>query len=235
MYVAASGPGDPGGAGRSRRLRRGSPGLLFGSKRSLFKGPVDRSVVFPSQTRRRGFFRRLLGRPARAPRAPVAGPPTVYARSSAPPLLPDDEEALPTIDPPSAPAAPAELRPPVYRPEGPSAIRGIASGTCPKCHVPYLPAGTTGRWGCPFCGRHATTVGVAANTPPPSPTARPDRPGEQRHEELLAAWMIGGPLPCPRCRAALRHTTGGEFACPACGERTQLEELSSGPRAPSIR
>lgn len=219
MYVVASGPGDPGGAGSSRRLRRASPGLLFAYKRSLFNGVGDRSVVFQSSPRRRGFLRRMFGRGDPEPVRSVSAPPG--------PMLSLDEES--TL---SGPSEVLDDRSPTPPPSPATEIRGIASGSCPKCHVPYLPAGTTGRWGCPFCGRHATTVGVPTPAVETTRPGRSERAGDPRHEELLAAWMIGGPLPCPQCRAGLRHTTGGDFSCPACGERVRLEELSAGARAP---
>ncbi len=180
------------------------------------------------ESRRRSFFDRLLRRSERPGRdrgrRAISSRPTDYA---------PDDGGLATAEPIGAggpePGSPEPAAPVLLRAEGATTLRGIASGTCPKCHVPYLPAGTTGRWGCPFCGRHATTVGVPAASSSASLRPRPDRPGEQRHEELLAAWMIGGPLPCPHCRASLRHTSGGEFACPACGERTQLDELGPAP------
>jgi uncharacterized Zn finger protein (UPF0148 family) len=229
MYVVASGPGGSGGAGSSRRLRPASPGLLFGSRRSLFKGADDRTVVFHSSPRRRGFLRRIFGGGASEDRAA-----RIEASSLAPyrDVEPRAEEPIDPLvdgtDPEPAPSSGGGA-PVVARP---SDLRGIASGSCPKCHVPYLPSGTTGRWGCPFCGRHATTVGVAAVPNNPGRAGRAERTTDPQHEELLAAWMMGGPLPCPHCRAGLRHTSGGDFACPACGERVQLQELSTAPRPP---
>ena len=212
----ASGCGGPGGAGISRRLR-GPPGLSCGSKRSLFKGRTDRSDVSSTGSRGpSGFLRRLFGRPPSTPTTPPA---------------PSAARPRPDVAVPSADAVPATSPSPPGGGRGPSTaaasappISGIASGSCPKCHVPYLPAGTTGRWGCPFCGRHATTVGKPASGPTTAASA-PRRPMDRRHEELLAAWMMGGPLPCPRCRGPLRHATGGVFSCAGCGERTELDEL----------
>jgi len=104
----------------------------------------------------------------------------------------------------------------------PASISGARPlGNCPTCQVPYLSAGSPDRFSCPICGRHASPAGPAAPTAP-APTASGV---SRREEEMLAAWMIGQPVPCPRCRTSLRRVALGQFACPSCGTRATVPEI----------
>jgi ribosomal protein L37AE/L43A len=218
MYVLASGPGGPGGVGKSQRPRPESPGLLFPSSRSFFRGGVDPPFVSAlSATARTGrllrsVFRRL-GR----------NDPDLPDRTRRPAPLPSSSPALepePSIDALPRPLVPASEAPvprvstPGYSP------RSESPGSCPACSVPFLPVGATGSWSCPLCGRQPAAL------QPRFPAESGTSPPERRNEELLAAWMIGRPMPCSQCSGVLRRVAVGEFRCPSCGNRVKVPELS---------
>ncbi len=154
------------------------------------------------------------------------------ARSSGPPGLAVPRGAPGEAPPPGPVAGPATAASPTT-PPGPPPLPGSSRkppapgpGSCPECRVPYLPTGPTGRFSCPMCGHHAAGPPPASRTTAGTADPRP-------REELLAAWMLGRPMPCPRCRRPLRRDRPTDFSCPACGDRVHLPELgASGDRRP---
>ncbi|MGI0052969.1 MAG: hypothetical protein ACRECR_01745 [Thermoplasmata archaeon] len=156
---------------------------------------------------RGGLFGSVMRRLGRAPRGPTllsllepAEKPT-QAHAPVPPPpgpAPDPAASFPASVPAPAPAV---------------------AGNCPSCQVPYLPTGAAGRFGCPLCGAH---LGPAASAPG-APPSRPDR----AREELLAAWMLGRPLPCPKCRTPLKRAGPAEFRCTGCSGRVAFPELAT--------
>jgi len=110
---------------------------------------------------------------------------------------------------------------------------------CLHCDVPLVATSSGGTSVCPECGRlssrrvASTAAPVeATRTPPPHPTPPPApiesgrtvvHEGDRRSQELFAAWVTARPIPCPRCRTALRHRGVGEYGCPSCGHRVAFE------------
>jgi len=222
MYVLASGPGGPRGVGWSHRPLVESPGLLFSSNRSLFRRWGERTAVSdPTPSSRTGggwlsAFRRI-GHRVKAPVAPVPPSPVTGG-------VPDHP-----VPPPAREVAPAPAAAPPSPGLPTAGSRGPSPGNCPRCQVPYLPAGSAGRWGCPLCGRHAVLPAGTDRTVPSVPAPSSPSATTTRQEELLAAWVIGRPVPCPRCRTPLKRVAMGQLACPSCGNRTEIPELSGPP------
>ena len=173
----------------------------------------------------RVFLRRFGRRGSeRGPRAPRVVPAEARRSVSSPALStePTSNSSPPRIGPDARP-----------RTEAPRAAMTSAPapspGGCPSCGVPYLPSRTPGGWGCPVCGRHPPVGGPPSGAASTSsgPTAETGPTGDRRQEELLAAWMIGATIPCPRCHRPLRRVGVGAFACPACGQRSALAEVGA--------
>ncbi|MCI4334107.1 MAG: hypothetical protein L3K04_00495 [Thermoplasmata archaeon] len=101
----------------------------------------------------------------------------------------------------------------------------VVGPECPTCRLPTLATETPGRFGCPLCGHHLGAPQAAASAPAsPAPA-----PGSRRSEELLAAWLSGSAIPCPKCRTPLGHAGPGEFVCRKCGERRSVGALGVAP------
>jgi predicted RNA-binding Zn-ribbon protein involved in translation (DUF1610 family) len=165
-----------------------------------------------------------------------------WARSL--PELPATPPATaPTSAPPTAvrlPSAPG----PVLTPVGLKTL-------CPSCHVPLQQTGTASLAVCPTCGRLSSirtgTPNSAASPPPaarpaPAPTPTPTTAGDsgaplsdRRSQEMFAAWVNAQPIPCPKCRTALRHRGVSEYACPACGQMVRFPTLAPAASAVGAR
>jgi hypothetical protein len=158
---------------------------------------------------------------------------TVPAAAPAPsvPLL-IAEPPRPAPPPASAPAAPSIGTPTVRGMPSESSkgapVSGPATGPeCTNCHLPTLPAGGPERFSCPVCGR---SVGrKSAGTPIPPAARTPENPGVRRSQELLAAWITGSPVPCPKCKSPLGRAGPGELRCRRCGEVRRVSDLGTGP------
>jgi predicted RNA-binding Zn-ribbon protein involved in translation (DUF1610 family) len=155
---------------------------------------------------------RLLGVPAPPPPPPVAAAPT------------------------PAPAAPAPVA--TSRAWG-----GVVN--CRSCGTPMEPTGTGSGLFCPGCGRLA--AGRGSGAPPPLPAAAPAPPAspsagapkvetrtgqtvsDRKAQEMFAAWATSRPIPCPRCRTALRHDGVGQYRCPGCGEAVRFDGRGATP------
>ncbi len=136
------------------------------------------------------------------------------------------------------PPGPAPVTPPPPRVDlgptlgaPPPVVRaGALRAQCPSCHVPLVAAASPSFNVCPECGRlftSRTATGAApeaGGSPPPAPSpGGPAAPyGDRRSQELLAAYVTARPIPCPRCRTALRHRGVSEYACPSCGETVRF-------------
>ncbi len=132
--------------------------------------------------------------------------------------------------PPPPPRPKVDLGEPLSAP--PPVVKGNGlKSQCPSCHVALAPSASPSLSVCPRCGRlftprTAPTVREAREPEPrpaaPAPAAgpRPVAPttADRRSQELLAAYMTARPIPCPRCRTALRHRGLSEYGCPSCGE-----------------
>lgn len=115
--------------------------------------------------------------------------------------------------PPAGPAAAGPAPAPAARRPSSATV----GADCPSCHLPTLASPIAGRFSCPLCGRHfdgRTGPAAALGATPPPVRAVP-----RRSEELLAAWLSGANVSCPKCKAPMRHCGPGEFACRLCGER----------------
>ncbi len=153
---------------------------------------------------------------------------------------------------PTPPPAPAASPPPTRiarslgitpaptpLPETP--VKWGSENRCPSCHVPLAPTGTPGVWFCSHCGKLSGTPGAshAARPPPEStrliePNHAPSDLTDRRGQEMLAAWVTSQPIPCPKCRTALRHRGVGEYACPSCGQHVRFPQNGGLlPTAPS--
>lgn len=158
--------------------------------------------------------------------------------------------SAPQAPPPAAaPATDAAATPAARAPPPPLPKAWNASPKCPNCSVPFVSTGTGSGVYCPNCGRLALrgSDGVTraapvaadeARTPSPPPTTvhgPATTLGEDRHsQELFAAWVTSRPIPCPKCRTALRHKGVGRYACPACGAQVAFEpEVRARPSASS--
>ncbi|MCI4366428.1 MAG: hypothetical protein L3K08_01620, partial [Thermoplasmata archaeon] len=123
---------------------------------------------------------------------------------------------------PSAVPAPPPVR---ANPYGiPDAGALPVPGTCTLCHQPLSATGTPGTFYCLHCG-NLESRGMAAS-PAPVPRAaggsgvhREGGVDDRQAQELFAAWVVGTPIPCPRCRRPLDHRGLESYTCPACGER----------------
>ncbi len=154
---------------------------------------------------------------------------------------------LPDLPAPPVPEASPTGTEPVtaYVPAAPMRIAPTLSGggfksVCPTCHVPLQPAGTGNLAVCPQCGRLATArsatseaerapAPVAPTSPAPSERGTaPSSLADRRSQELFAAWVSQSPIPCPKCRTALRHRGVGEYACPACGQTVRFPTQPAG-------
>ncbi|MCI4320772.1 MAG: hypothetical protein L3K18_04370 [Thermoplasmata archaeon] len=109
---------------------------------------------------------------------------------------------------------------------------------CRSCGTPMEPTGTGSGLFCPSCGRLASAHSSTALPPLPSgpkPPATPASTGaptvetstghavsDRKSQEMFAAWATASPIPCPRCRAALRHDGVGKYRCSACGESVKF-------------
>jgi predicted RNA-binding Zn-ribbon protein involved in translation (DUF1610 family) len=105
---------------------------------------------------------------------------------------------------------------------------------CRSCGTPMEATGTGSGLFCPSCGRLSSYR--SATAPPPLPTG--PRPAtttapavetgtghavsDRKAQEMFAAWATAGAIPCPRCRAALRHDGVGKYRCSACGESVRF-------------
>ncbi|HEV2316481.1 MAG TPA: hypothetical protein VGV89_02770 [Thermoplasmata archaeon] len=165
-----------------------------------------------------GFFQTLFARWGRrrpSPRQVHVRPARATSPEPSPPI------AAPT--PPGEVAHPATRVTPTGRTSARAGADEPAHGSCPNCHVPYLPAGTADRWGCPHCGRHAPgntiPAGAATAVRPDTTASAPDR----RQQELLAAWMLGQSVACPKCKSRLRRLGPGAFVCASCGHGVGTE------------
>ncbi|HEV2165635.1 MAG TPA: hypothetical protein VGS23_01450 [Thermoplasmata archaeon] len=163
-----------------------------------------------------------IGRPPEAPsstvpfRAPETGNPDGFPNPSPSPRV----EARPGG--PSTPSHPPAL----------PTLRG-GPQKCPKCHATMELLGDHVSLVCPRCGR----LSLAPRSPVPSgpvsavgdpPAGIP--PGrDRRSQEMLAAYVTARPIPCPRCRAPLRHSGVGTFRCSSCGEG-----VSFPPESPTL-
>ena len=143
--------------------------------------------------------------------------------------VPPPGAAAPPATAPPAPPPPVrpkvDLGPALNAPPPVMTGKGLRS-ECPSCHVTLAASTSPSLSVCPRCGRlfsprSLPTVHSAESHDGPSagpgvgPTAsRTDR----RSQELLAAYMSAKPIPCPRCRTALRHRGLSEYGCPSCGE-----------------
>ena len=137
--------------------------------------------------------------------------------------------SAPPPSPTPAASAPAkiDLGPALGAP--PPVVRaGALRAQCPSCHVPLVAAASPSFNVCPECGRlfsSRTATGAApeAGAAPASAAAAPATAyGDRRSQELLAAYVTAKPIPCPRCRTALRHRGVSEYACPSCGESVRF-------------
>lgn len=166
---------------------------------------------------------------------------------------PPDAIEAPSVAPAAAPPAPPlpsdGARPtrietlPV--PENGNGHRSSASHRCPSCHILLVPTGSSDRLCCPQCGRLTSAPGLSASAPSlvaevsggfvPAAASSPEsiESADRRTQELLAAWVLGRPIPCPRCRAALHHRGFGQYACPSCGEWVRFA-VSGGFGATSV-
>jgi uncharacterized Zn finger protein (UPF0148 family) len=154
-----------------------------------------------------------------------------------PPAPTEAPRAAPPPAPMGAPLAPA----PVLTPTG---LRTL----CPSCRVPLMATGSGNLAVCPQCGRlsSARTSPAAGRVAPPaapapeptvapSPTTAGDAPpplADRRSQELFAAWVTAQPIPCPKCRTALRHRGPSEYACPACGQMVRFPTTTALPATP---
>jgi predicted RNA-binding Zn-ribbon protein involved in translation (DUF1610 family) len=199
--------------------RRGPPGLVYEPRSGAIRweesprGPAGSPEPTP---------------PAPAPRAASGGIPRFPSSSRgdahgppAPAFGPSGPIATTMLEPS---ASPSPYRPP--RRTGPVP-------ECRRCRIPLVPSGSEGEFACPMCGRRVSGSGdvlsIAPSTSPAAP-AGPDR----KLQELLAAWAIGQPVSCPKCRRTLRKDGVGSFHCPACGESVRLTGVAdASPRPPS--
>jgi len=173
---------------------------------------------------------RLIYDPARRVvrwKSPIAPPPAAAVASSS------------TV----TPVAPAPLRVAARSP--PPVLTGTTLKVlCPSCHVALIPTGSASLAVCPQCGRLASsrsTAPVAGPAPAASPTPRPATAAnpapsapaqyaDRRSQEMFAAYVTSKPIPCPKCRTALRHRGLSEYVCPACAQTVQFP-VGSGPAA----
>lgn len=170
-------------------------------------------------------------------------PPTLTIEQ--PPSAAEMTDSPPTS---STPRPRADLGPPLRAP--PPVVRGGSlRSLCPTCHVTLSPSSSPSLSVCPQCGRLFSPrslpdrEGVTAPTAPdptsPPPARRPSATtADRKSQELLAAYMTGAAIPCPRCRTALRHRALSEYGCPSCGEvvrftpqRVVVEDKAGAPAA----
>ncbi|MFI5415002.1 MAG: hypothetical protein ACHQ16_04970 [Candidatus Lutacidiplasmatales archaeon] len=154
---------------------------------------------------------------------------------------------VPTPTPPTVPVAA-----PVPERAEPSPTRtprawGVSAANCRSCGTPMEPTGTGSGLFCPGCGRLAAGHGTGA--PPPLPvSAAPTTPtsiaprvetrtghavSDRKAQEMFAAWATSRPIPCPRCRTALRHDGVGQYKCPGCGEAIRFDGQGTNPVPPA--
>jgi DNA-directed RNA polymerase subunit RPC12/RpoP len=165
---------------------------------------------------------RLLGVPA---------PPTMPAQ--APADAPNAPAAVPTVEAVTAAVAP------------PTRPRWEAVN-CRSCGTPMEPTGTGSGLFCPSCGRLASGRPSTALPPLPSGPKTPLAPSpsgaptvetstghavsDRKSQEMFAAWATARPIPCPRCRAPLRHDGVGKYRCSACGESVRFSGENGAPK-----
>lgn len=148
----------------------------------------------------------------------------------------------------SAPRPKVDLGPPLRAPS-PVVRGGSLRSLCPTCHVALSPSSSPSLSVCPQCGRLFSPrslpdrEGAAAPTAPDPAAAPPAHrasatTADRKSQELLAAYMTGAAIPCPRCRTALRHRALSEYGCPSCGEvvrftpqRVVVEDKAGAPAA----
>jgi predicted RNA-binding Zn-ribbon protein involved in translation (DUF1610 family) len=125
-----------------------------------------------------------------------------------------DDPPSPSADP-SPNALPGAGSLPPHDPHAALTPSGVKQ-TCPSCRVPLVAAASGALVVCPHCGRlaHLRNRGVVGGSPNRTPPPLPDR----RSEEMFAAYVNSGPIPCPKCQTPLRHRGVSEYGCPACGE-----------------
>ena len=156
--------------------------------------------------------------------------------------LPLPPSTLGPETPPIAAAPTGRLLPsraPVLTPTGLKTL-------CPSCRVALVPTGSGSLAVCPQCGRltsvrtgtgasvarsePATDRSLAPSTPaPPVAPANasvdgsgPPALNDRRAQEMFAAWVNAEPIPCPKCRTALRHRGVSEYVCPGCGQSVRF-------------
>ncbi|HYA55012.1 MAG TPA: hypothetical protein VEG42_05365 [Thermoplasmata archaeon] len=177
---------------------------------------------------------KLLAHELARPDTPLIYEPSrrvVRWRAPAPP--PPPTEPMPTapasVEPVRAPRAPS----PVFTPVGLKTL-------CPHCHVALESTGTESLAVCPQCGRLSSardgrnTAPTLPSGVPPAPRRESAEPGgldDRRSQELFAAYVSAKPIPCPKCRTALRHRALSEYVCPACGQTVRFPKAGE-PRAP---
>ncbi len=163
--------------------------------------------------------------------------------------MPPPPPPAPTATPPSRPQL--DLGPTLSAP--PPVVRGNGlKSQCPSCHVALAASTSPSLSVCPRCGRLFSPRNLPSSpaSPPPEPTGSAPRPAtapapetrpsgpspmDRRSQELLAAYMTAKPIPCPRCRTALRHRGLSEYGCPSCGEvvRFRSDSVVIDNRAPA--
>lgn len=158
--------------------------------------------------------------------------------------VPPPAPSAPPVAQPSRP--PVDLGPTLSAP--PPVVRGNGlKSQCPSCHVPLAASTSPSLTVCPRCGRlfsprNAPSAVADSARPEPSrtvsSTTTPPGPSsathlDRRSQELLAAYVTAKPIPCPRCRTALRHRGLSEYGCPKCGEavRFHADSVVIGDRA----
>jgi predicted RNA-binding Zn-ribbon protein involved in translation (DUF1610 family) len=163
---------------------------------------------------------RLLGTPAPSPAPVVAG-------------------AAP-VD-----TSPSNSPPPTAIPRAWTAVLN-----CRSCGSPMEPTGTGSGSFCPGCGRLSSGHSTIAPPPLPAAPATPSIPSggpkvatstghevsDRKAQEMFAAWATSRPIPCPRCRTALRHDGVGQYKCPGCGEAVRFagHSANSAPVGPAL-
>lgn len=162
----------------------------------------------------------------------------------APPVAPAPAAPTSSVSTPLPPAAePTPTRTPK--------AWGGAAVSCRSCGTPMAPTGTGSGLFCPGCGRLAAGHGTGAPPPlpvAPAPASAPTTPtsiaprvetrtghavSDRKAQEMFAAWATSRPIPCPRCRTALRHDGVGQYKCPGCGEAIRFDAQGVSPVAPA--
>jgi predicted RNA-binding Zn-ribbon protein involved in translation (DUF1610 family) len=137
-----------------------------------------------------------------------------------------------------APVAPSTTPSPTATPRAWAAVVN-----CRSCGSPMEPTGTGSGLFCPGCGRlsggHSTVAPPRLPAAPPTQSTPSGSPrvatstghevSDRKAQEMFAAWATSRPIPCPRCRTALRHDGVGQYKCPGCGEAVRFDGHSANP------